>query len=76
MKYGLGQKSSEKAGVSSGDQGLEKVRRKLCSGHGLQAYFCLFPFNDHGSIHKVLCIEFLGDGISAEDIVLSVWNCS
>lgn len=46
------QKSSEKAGLSSGDQGFEKVRRNLCSGHSLQAYFCLFPFSNYGSIYK------------------------
>lgn len=52
MKYGLEQKSSEKAGLSSGDQGLEKVRRNLSPGRDLQGYFCLFPFNGHGAIHK------------------------
>lgn len=37
MKCRLEQTSSEKAELSSGDQGCEKVRRNLCSGHSLQA---------------------------------------
>lgn len=46
------QKSSEKAGLLPGDQGLRKGRRTLHSGHGLQAYFCIFPSNGHGPIYK------------------------
>lgn len=75
MKYGTEIKWEGRTLI--GDQGLEKVRRNLCPGHGLQTCFCLFPFNDHGSIHKTTPGRWdFSWGHCWNVPSWSVWNCS